>query len=153
LFRALYISYMQLNYPERRVHGLIEDSVALLKQIIVRFISRFLLIAYALLMFKPAMPIVNDFIAHTFRKAAHLKVVHRVNGKTHVHYELCKAAKDGEPQKNTGKVKIEHVDEANLTQSSPILFAQISFVVPIYVDVLRPIPDAYSAPDFLPPKA
>jgi hypothetical protein len=52
-----------------------------------------LLIAYALLLVKPALPVVADTFAHTFWKEKHMLTVHEVNGIFHMHNEMSRAEK------------------------------------------------------------
>lgn len=124
-----------------------------LRGFLLRLISRVLLIAYAGLMFKPAMPVVMDAMAHTFWHSAHMKIVHRVNGKEHVHYELCKVTKDGEKQKSTGKWKYEPGDEMIVNRAVEVPLATTVYCSQIYADVLQVFPESFDDPDFLPPKA
>ena len=59
---------------------------------LVRLCTRSVIVAYALLMVKPAMPLITGSMAHAFWANAYIATVHKNNGKEHVHYELKKAA-------------------------------------------------------------
>ena len=67
-----------------------------MKKILVHII----LVAYVMALFRPAIAIAQDFLAHTFWKIAHISTVHYENGKYHLHQEL---ANDASQQKNTSK--------------------------------------------------
>lgn len=51
-----------------------------------------LLLSYLVILVKPILPHVSDFLAHAFWKYEHIATVHQENGTSHVHYELEKAA-------------------------------------------------------------
>lgn len=63
------------------------------------------LYSYALALFKPIMPVVEDMIAHTFFKMEHLATVHFENGKYHVHMQLANEARQQSPAKGTASEK------------------------------------------------
>ena len=48
------------------------------------------MLIYITAMCKPVLPLVNDFLSHTFWKTEHIAIVHYENGKNHLHYELKK---------------------------------------------------------------
>lgn len=53
-----------------------------------------LLFCYAVVLIRPAIPCISDFIAHTCWEAEHLATVHFENGKYHVHLEMQKTEKE-----------------------------------------------------------
>lgn len=53
----------------------------------------YLILLYAVAVCKPFLPVVSDFLAHTFWNAEHIEAVHHTHGANHVHYELKEAAK------------------------------------------------------------
>ena len=70
--------------------------------------SRFVLVFYVLLMFKPVMPLLADMFAHTFNEQQHILLVHEVNGKFHIHQELGNASHQSDNEKsNEVKVEVE----------------------------------------------
>ena len=83
-----------------------QGSVANMKDVLMWQVSWVVLIAYTLLLFKPAVPVFADVIAHTFWEKQHLMTVHEVNGKFHVHYEVSKSShqSDKGTQNNNDKV-------------------------------------------------
>ncbi len=85
--------------------------MAVIKNWSIRTVARVLIIAYALFLLKPVMPILLDGLAHTFYKSVHIAVVHRVHGKEHVHYELRKAAAESEKEGLGQKRKLVVEDE------------------------------------------
>ena len=74
--------------------------MAVMKAWTMKATARTLLVAYVLFLLKPAMPVLMDKLAHTFWENVHIAVVHRINGKEHVHYELRKAAAGSEKDKS-----------------------------------------------------
>jgi hypothetical protein len=76
------------------------------KEIMMFKTAKFVLVCYVLLMFKPSMPLLNDWIAHTFYEKQHLLMVHEVKGKFHIHQELAKAG-DQAGQQKTHESKVE----------------------------------------------
>lgn len=119
-----------------------------------RFITRLLLFAYALFVLKPVMPILIDNLAHTFWKNVHIAVVHKVNGKEHVHYELARAAKDLDKEKSGGKVKTETEQSSYLIAAPiPALKAVIAYYIPEKYRVFSSLlPDSFQEHDYPPPK-
>ncbi len=152
MFRRLYLSYIQLNYPELRVTER-AAPVPKLHNASVRFLSKLLLFSYALFMLKPALPVISDFLAHTFYKEIHLKIVHRLNGKEHVHYELCKLSKEGEKQKATGKWKADTSEVAVIANIVSIPQEVSNIISPVFCIVAPAFPTPCYDPDDLPPKA
>lgn len=59
------------------------------------------LFSYAVVMVKPALPYVSDFIGHIVFYKQHMATVHFENGKYHVHKEVVKDLKDENSGKNT----------------------------------------------------
>ncbi len=117
--------------------------IAAAKRWLMRATARMVLFAYAMFLFKPVMPILVDRLAHTFWSNVHIAVVHRVNGKEHVHYELMKAADDtGKEKAGGGKTKGE-------TEVAPHLAAGLQSIAPpfqpaaarpLYPRLLSPLP-------------
>lgn len=56
-------------------------------------------------MFKPVMPSLADFIAHSFIHDYHIATVHHSHGENHVHAEVQRAAKEENQNENTPKQK------------------------------------------------
>jgi hypothetical protein len=52
------------------------------------FFVYLLVFVYSFALIKPILPIVSDFMAHTFYKLEHTASVHYENGKYHLHAEL-----------------------------------------------------------------
>jgi hypothetical protein len=67
-------------------------------------------------MFKPAMPLVADALAHTFWEQQHLMAVHEVHGQFHIHTELSKAAHQSDSEKSN-ELKYEIVQYVHVTPS------------------------------------
>jgi hypothetical protein len=58
-----------------------------------------LLMCYAVVMFKPVLPFISDFIGHVFFYTQHMATVHYENGNYHVHYETAKDVKEEKSDK------------------------------------------------------
>jgi len=78
---------------------------------LLRKTSLVLLIAYALLLIRPAMPLFADAVAHTFCEQQHMLVVHEVHGKFHVHQEAVKNAGGTEKPKSGTTWKADSADD------------------------------------------
>jgi hypothetical protein len=59
-----------------------------------------LLLSYTMMVLKPVLPYVSDFVSHTFFYAHHMATMHYENGKYHVHYETAKEAKEDTSDKS-----------------------------------------------------
>ncbi len=90
----------------------------------------YLLLIYFTAMCKPVIPLVNDFLAHTFWKTEHVITVHHENGKNHLHYELKKASdqdsKDGNSTspKSSESVSVHILQQNNFDSYYSIVFEQ-----------------------------
>ncbi len=116
-------------------------------------LSYLLLVSYAIILLKPVLPYVTDFIAHAFYKYEHIATVHKENGKTHLHYELQKASEESGTDKTNLPIKAA-------TEVSPHVFTNMlySFAVVKISQQHFPINTLFSpsiamAGDFPPPKA
>jgi len=78
-----------------------QDYAEELKIILMKQLTWVLLFAYTLLLFKPAMPVFIDVLAHTFWEQQHLMTVHEVNGKFHVHYAVANAGGQADKDKSS----------------------------------------------------
>lgn len=115
-------------------HSLVFDIVAI-KFFLFRLIIRFVIFCYTILMLQEAIPIFSDKIAHLFWPEYHMRVVHRINGKQHVHYEMMKGmAQDGK-NKRDGIFKEDSYKtpyypnyQTNLQQSLAMVFEKPLFV-------------------------
>lgn len=84
-------------------HSSGEAAWLVIKERWIRWTTQALLVAYTLFLLKPVMPVIIDGLAHAFWKNVHVAVVHKVNGKEHVHYELKKVAAENEKHKGGQK--------------------------------------------------
>ncbi len=95
-----------------------------------------------------------DDLAHTFWKDAHMRVVHTVNGRQHVHYELRKAVEGSEKDKSSsGKYKAETYEDACLISVNNYKTIPVFYKKQVYYRYVQSCPVIYSDPDYLPPKA
>lgn len=56
---------------------------------------------YIVGLIKPTLPVVKDFIAHTFFEASHMATIHYENGRYHLHLELSEEAKTSNTQQGS----------------------------------------------------
>jgi hypothetical protein len=78
----------------------------------MRFTSAYyMLILYVTVMFKPFIPIIKDFLSHTFAEAIHVATVHATYGSNHLQKELSKesTANDHPNTLNTEEAVMVHV--------------------------------------------
>ena len=59
-----------------------------------------MLLSYAVVLIKPVLPYVSDFIDHAFFYARHIATVHYENGRYHVHSETAKNTKEDKQDKS-----------------------------------------------------
>ena len=82
-----------------------------------KLLLHIILFSYAIVMFKPAFPYLNDVVAHVLFYRQHMATVHFENGKYHVHTEVAKNAKEDNSNKNTSSKKentsTDHIVIAN----------------------------------------
>ncbi len=79
-----------------------------------KLLLHILLLSYAVVIFKPVLPFVNDCIGHVFFYAHHMATVHFENGKYHVHYETAKDAKDERSDKYTTASKKDNLTSEHI---------------------------------------
>lgn len=96
------ISFISVPRPEG--WDIDDSAMADLREWLCGRVAWILLIAYALLLVKPAMPVLIDDMAHTFWNEQHMLTVHEVNGAFHMHNDMAKAEK---------QEKQKHATEAN----------------------------------------
>ena len=65
-----------------------------------KLLLHIILFSYAIVLFKPAFPYLNDVIAHALFLQQHMATVHFENGKYHVHAEMNKELKSQSPSKD-----------------------------------------------------
>ena len=80
------------------------------------------LLSYTVVILKPALPYVSDFIGHVFFYAQHMATVHIENGKMHIHKEIMDNAKKAASQKELPSSKKENSanDHISLQQKESI---------------------------------
>ncbi len=113
------------------------------------------LLSYAVVMFKPVLPYINDVISHTFFYAHHMATVHYENGKYHVHYEVARDIKEEKSDKSTSSnLKKDNLTNEYLVPSS----SQNNFIIADLATtyLLLPSPNLLNGNvknNFPPPKA
>lgn len=109
----------------------------------------YLILLYTVAVCKPFLPLVNDFLAHTFWNAAHVEAVHHTHGSNHVHYELKEAAKQEKQDTKANKIS-EPVavhfpaqtsyDFSHITSSTPQVFNGQYLVLHSFLETHTPPP-------------
>ena len=99
--------------------------------------AHYLLLIYITAMCKPVLPLVNDFIAHTFWKTEHIISVHHENGKDHLHYELKKVSDQNNEDANSPAPKFSecvsiHILSQNNYDFSDNIFSERKYLTGSY---------------------
>jgi len=90
-----------------------------------------ILFSYAIVMFKPAFPYVEDFFAHVMFYNQHMETIHLENGRYHVHAEVVKNVKEEDDKKNSDtKKQSSSTDHVLVLQKS--LIADITLITVKY---------------------
>ena len=66
-----------------------------------KLLLHIVLLSYAIVMVKPALPYVSDFIGHILFYKQHMATVHFENGNYHVHKEVVKNVKEENSDKKS----------------------------------------------------
>ncbi|MGL5889352.1 MAG: hypothetical protein ACRC3B_05670 [Bacteroidia bacterium] len=114
-----------------------------------RQLATILLLCYASVLLRPLVPVVSDFLAHTFWSSEHIATVHYENGHYHVHYELKEINKNDvdpaqqTPDKKSGTENVQvHIitNEVDLT-ADPVSVQYHTFsFASAHTDVLLLVP-------------
>jgi hypothetical protein len=70
-------------------------------------ISFYLALIYAIVIFKPVLPIINDAFSHLFAEAIHIATVHAKYGANHLQKEIAETCADNDKSKTQNTVKVE----------------------------------------------
>lgn len=100
------------------------------------------------------MPVLADGLAHAFWNSVHIAVVHKVNGKEHVHYELSRVGKDLDKEKSNGKSKAGPESPSYLAGKAYALSpATVAYPTPAHYRVFASrLPRSFPEQDDLPPR-
>jgi len=94
-------------------------------------VAYFLVLFYAIAMFKPVLPVLKDFLAHTFTPKLHIVSVHNEKGSKHVHYETAQTATtDTDESKAANKFSSpvsEHVTTTAIVLLTPVVIKKNFF--------------------------
>jgi hypothetical protein len=115
-------------------------------------VAYIILVAYSLMLMRPAMPFVADILAHTFWYSQHIATVHFENGKYHVHYQVMDESKKSFPEKDQRSIKSE-----TSTSDHLITALEFNFSFPVldkkrFVNLLVHLPQPDSWGNYPPPK-
>ncbi|MCC7380150.1 MAG: hypothetical protein IT255_12395 [Chitinophagaceae bacterium] len=114
------------------------------------------LFAYTAFLQKPAIPFLKDFINHTFFYAKHLAVVHKENGKYHVHVEVAQNMQD-ERKENSNTSSFPPKDNTttdhltDYTNDDQLFsnYMRLNYLLPKVEDVIK----GFTQKIFLPPRS
>ncbi len=84
-----------------------------------KLLLHIILFSYAIVMFKPAFPYVEDFIGHVLFYKQHMAAVHYENGKYHVHAEVAKNTKEDNSDKSTSSSKKQNTSIDHIVVVTP----------------------------------
>lgn len=118
-----------------------------------KLLLHIILFSYAIVMFKPALPYLNDVIAHALFLQQHMATVHFENGKYHVHAEINKELKNQSPSKDADLQKKalsqnEYFAAKVTEQSLPVIVKTKK----IYFNNTSPLSNNYLKGNYRPPK-
>lgn len=137
-------SSVPLTTSARRSYVLRERALMMSK------LSRFILFFYFISLLRPAVPMVADFVAHTFYEQEHIMMVHEVQGQFHIHDEIGKNLSHSDQEKGTmsyDTVEYCHVSSVSFATVEPEMIRQVcipgaSSLSETSIDVLSPPPCA-----------
>ena len=112
-------------------------------------------VSYAIVMVKPALPYVSDFIGHILFYKQHMATVHFENGKYHVHKEVVRDAKEENSNKNSLPEKKKSNTTFEFIATASKVFVQPSSVdgnaYSLFIDQNNSSP--FTAYNYPPPRA
>ncbi len=106
-----------------------------------KLLLHIILVSYAIAMFKPVFPYVEDFIGHVMFYKQHMATVHFENGKYHVHAEIVKNVKEEDSKKSPSSSKKQlttndHIVVANKVATIFTGLNPITYALPTCNDLL-----------------
>ena len=98
-----------------------------------KIILHIALLSYTLVILKPALPYVSDFVGHVFFYTQHMATVHIENGKMHIHKEIVDNAKKEASQKELPSAKKQNSvnDLISLQQKDLAIYFDLKKLNPI----------------------
>ena len=111
------------------------------------------MISYAIVIIKPALPYVSDFIGHVLFYQQHLATVHFENGKYHLHNEVTKNIKEENSGKNSlpEKKKITTEEYTKASSKDTSIFTSL-LVIEYAAYMQQNIHSPYLPCNYLPPR-
>lgn len=104
-------------------------------------------------MLKPLLPYVGDFVNHVFFYAQHMSTVHMENGKMHIHKEIVDNAKKQASQKELPSSKKDNSanDHISFPQKETTTLSVLNRIFQIPVSAA--LQHNYLSGDYPPPRA
>lgn len=102
--------------------------------------ATFLLLCYALVLFKPVVPVLADAFAHIFMEERHTATVHFENGRYHLHLEV-KAASENLPDQKSTTVQSGETSTFHLKTNAEIVIPEaiIGAIICLPVVNVKPV--------------
>ncbi len=116
-----------------------------------KLLLHIVLFSYAIVIVKPALPYVSDFIAHVLFYKQHMATVHFENGKYHVHKEIVKDIKEENSNKNSLPEKKKNTTEEYTISSGNVITRFSSLIAINYRTYLQENIDTPYLPYNYPP--
>lgn len=118
-----------------------------------KIILHIVLLSYTVVMLKPVLPYVSDFVNHVFFYTQHMATVHIENGKMHVHKEIVDNTKKEASQKELPSSKKENSANDHISFQEKELVT-VSILNRIFqIPVSASLQHNYLPGDYLPPRA
>ena len=83
----------------------------------------YLLFFYVAALFKPVLPFVSDFLAHTFTTEDHLSTVHHKHGAGHAHLQMAEIAGEANDEQRKPDTKFSEPVPVHLISQQAYHFA------------------------------
>ncbi|MBL7702173.1 MAG: hypothetical protein JNM14_07980 [Ferruginibacter sp.] len=118
-----------------------------------KLILHIVLLSYTVVMLKPVLPYVSDFINHILFYKQHMATVHFENGKHHVHKEIVDNTKKDASQKEIPAAKKDNTttDHISFLQKEPAAALTVNGIIQIPVSTA--LLHNYLSGDYPPPRA
>jgi hypothetical protein len=118
-----------------------------------KLILHIALLSYTIVMLKPVLPHVSDFVNHIFFYTQHMATVHIENGKMHVHKEIVDNTKKEASQKELPSSKKENSANDHISfhqkETKTVLVLNRIFQIPVSAALQHNYPQG----DYPPPRA
>ena len=113
----------------------------------------YLLLLYATVALKPALPLISDFLSHTFAETQHIATVHAHHGEHHLEHEMAETGEDHDHEQNHSLPKAEDLIQVHLGEKGYSVMFGIADLTPCYpLFVNQKLPFTFLSKHSPPPK-